>query len=358
MNGALEVALELAQRDFTLDLAFTSRARALGVCGPSGAGKSTLLEALLGWRRPRSGRIALDGRTWFDDSAGVDLAPADRRAGYVPQDLLLFEHLDVRANLLAGARDEERLESVVSLLELQPFLARRCATLSGGERQRVALGRALCAGPRILLLDEPLASLDATLKQRILGYLVRVRDASDARLLLVSHDPTEVSALCDEVCVLRGGRLAAQGAPREVFAGGRDVLSADASYDNVLRGRVASTAPGAARLELAAGVALEVPRGELEPGDEALVAVSADDVLVALEPPRGISARNVLPATVERLVERGDEVLVHCDLGSGALLCAELTPGSTRELALVPGRSVVLLVKTRACRLLARLSGH
>ncbi|HVS18458.1 MAG TPA: molybdenum ABC transporter ATP-binding protein [Planctomycetota bacterium] len=354
MNG-LEVAVELSQRAFALDVAFRSSARALGVCGPSGSGKTTLLEVLCGWRRPRAGRVALGASVWFDSAARVELAPAARRVGYVPQDLLLFEHLDVRANLLAGARDAARIDGVAELLDLRELLTRRTATLSGGERQRVALGRALCAEPELLLLDEPLASLDVALKRRILAYLVRVREALGTRLVLVSHDPTEVSALCDEVCVLRAGRLVAQGTPGEVFAGGRDVLADGAGYDNVLRGTVVEVGAGAARLDLGAGASLEVPRGELEPGDGALVAVAADDVLVALEAPRGLSARNALPATVARLVERGDEVLVHCDLGGGATLCAELTPSSTRELALAPGRPVVLLIKTRACRLLARL---
>ena len=319
-----------------------------------------MLEAICGWRRLPRMRVCVAGRLLADTSSGVHVPTSQRRVGYVPQDLLLFPHWDVRANLLAGARGpraEQALEPVVAVLELAALLARRVDVLSGGERQRVALGRALCAGPDLLLLDEPLASLDVALRRRILPYLVRVREELGTRLVLVSHDATEVAALCDEVCVLRRGRVVQRGRPAEVFSGEGGALSEGAELDNVVRGTVEALAPATATLRLAPQVSLQVPRGALSTGGAALFAIRADDVLVALERPRGISARNVLDARVVDLVARGDEVLVRCDLApDGPRLAAALTPGAVSELQLAPGRPVVLLVKTRACRLLADLA--
>ena len=183
-----------------------------------------------------------------------------------------------------------------------------------------------------------------------------MRERFGTRLLLVSHDATEITAVCDEVAVLRAGRLVAQGEPARIFAGADTAAGAELGYENVLRGEVQTLATGSAILRLAGDTLLEVPRGDLQPGDEALFAVRADDVLLALERPRGISARNLLAAQVHSIVERGEEVLVVSDLpGQATRLCAELTPASVRELDLRPGREVVLLIKTRACRPLARL---
>jgi molybdate transport system ATP-binding protein len=360
VSAALELALRTPLRAFTLDVELESDARALGLFGPSGAGKTTVLEAICGWRRLPRARVRVGGRTLVDSEAGVDVPTGRRRVGYVPQDLLLFPHWDVRTNLLAGgharaARDP--LDEVVEVLELGALLERRVDELSGGERQRVALGRALCAGPDLLLLDEPLASLDLALRRRILPYLVRVRDQLRTPLILVSHDATEVAALCDEVCVLRAGRVALQGRPAEVFSGPDGALAEGAELDNVVRGTVEARAGATATLRLAPGLALQVPAAGLAVGDEALFAIRADDVLVALGRPRGISARNVLDARVADLVRRADEVLVRARLQpDGPRLAAALTPGAVAELRLAAGGEVVLLVKTRACRLLGALA--
>jgi len=360
VSATLELALGADLPAFALDLELASDARALGLFGPSGAGKTTVLETVCGWRRLPRARVRVAGRVLVDTDSGVDVPTAHRRVGYVPQDLLLFPHWNVRANLLAGRHavgERAQLDAVVDVLELAPLLSRDVGTLSGGERQRVALGRGLIAGPDLLLLDEPLASLDVALRRRILPYLLAVRDQLRTPLVLVSHDATEVAALCDEVCVLRRGRVALRGRPAEVFGGPDGGLADEAELDNVVRGRVEALAAGTATLRLTDALALQVPRGALEPGAEALFAIRADDVLVALERPRGISARNVLAARVASLAPRGDEVLVHADLRpDGPRLAAALTPAAVDELALTPGREVVLLIKTRACRLLAALA--
>jgi molybdate transport system ATP-binding protein len=214
----LEIAgLRLRLEEFELAVDVRLAARVTGIFGPSGAGKTSLLESIAGLRRPQAGRIALGGDVLLDSRARVDLPARARRCGYVPQDLALFPHLDVRRNLLYGAPRDERarpaLAHVVEVLELAGLLARGIAGLSGGERQRVAIGRALLAAPRLLLLDEPVSSLDAERKSRILPYLARVRDEFSLPMLYVSHQAAEIEALCAEVLVLDGGGVVAQGPP-------------------------------------------------------------------------------------------------------------------------------------------------
>lgn len=210
--------LRIRQGEFRLELSATLGAHVTGIFGPSGAGKTTLLDMIAGLHRPAMGSIRL-GDLVLTDCAARSFVPAHRRRiGYVPQDLALFPHLSVRGNLLFGHRGVEpsdarfSLEAVTELLEIRPMIDRSIMALSGGEKQRVALARALLSAPVLLLLDEPLASLDARLKQRILPFLRRIRDAYPLPILHVSHDPAEIRALCDEVLVLDAGRVVRQGA--------------------------------------------------------------------------------------------------------------------------------------------------
>lgn len=227
-----QVRLPLA--DFTLALdSLALSGRVTAIFGPSGAGKTSLLELVTGLRRPTTGRVTLDGRVLADADARLHLPPPARRLGYVPQDGALFPHLDVRRNLLYGAARAQSgppdqsapprpsadltLGHVAEVLEIAPLLDRAVDTLSGGEKQRVALGRALLSAPRLLLLDEPLAGLDLSLKDRLLPHLRRVRDEFCIPMLYVTHSPDEVVALCDEVLMLERGRVAGQGAPGLFF---------------------------------------------------------------------------------------------------------------------------------------------
>jgi molybdate transport system ATP-binding protein len=205
------ISLPLA--DFTLEIDVRLPCQVTGVFGPSGAGKTSLLDLIAGLRQPASARIALNDRVLTDTAAGVVLPPRLREIGYVPQDLALFPHLSVRNNLLYGQRKDRAagplfsFAHVTEVLQIQPLLARGTGDLSGGERQRVALARALLTSPRLLLLDEPLASLDAELKAKIIPYLCRVRDEFHLPILYVTHDEQEVLALCDEVLEIRTGRV-------------------------------------------------------------------------------------------------------------------------------------------------------
>jgi molybdate transport system ATP-binding protein len=217
---ALDVELE--QGAFSLSARIELNSRAAALFGPSGAGKTTILDSIAGLRTPRRGSIAVDGRILFSSSARINLAPHQRRVGYVPQDVALFPHMNVHRNLLYGRHPTPRfalrgtgpgpaseLDRVLRMLEIASLTDRKVTALSGGERQRVALGRALMSMPSLLLLDEPLAAVDVPLRRRILPYLQRVRDELKIPIVYVSHDREEVDALADTVVRLEAGRVLA-----------------------------------------------------------------------------------------------------------------------------------------------------
>lgn len=219
MTAALSVDITRRQGDFTLAVRFSTQRRVVALFGPSGAGKSTVVHAVAGLVRPDAGSIRVGGQVLFDAAAGIDVPPHRRRVGYVFQDARLFPHLSVRSNLFYGYRltpSAERTadpDAVIAMLGIAGLLARRPDTLSGGERQRVAIGRALLSSPRILLMDEPLASLDAARKAEILPWLERLRDTSDVPILYVSHSREEVARLCEEVVKIEDGRVVGTEAP-------------------------------------------------------------------------------------------------------------------------------------------------
>ncbi len=358
----VSISVPLDPFELTVDLDFGARSTA--IFGPSGAGKSTLLQAIAGLDRRARGRIQVGADIWLDTNRGIYLLPEQRNIGYVPQDGLLFPHRDVRANLLAGARRARRnlsqpaatFDQVCDLLELNDLLRCRVDTLSGGERQRVALGRAICSGPLLLLLDEPLAALDLQLRRRVLPLLGRIRDQLRLPILLVSHDPVEVQALCDEVIALHRGRVLASGPTRQVLTDPRVFpLARDQGFENVLPATLVESNAGQARLQLGDG-----PDGPVlwttcargRPGDSLWVGIAARDVILATERPRNISARNVLPATVLERQAVGDLRLITVKLrGSAPPLAVEVTPSTVEELDLMPGKAVFVIVKAAGCRL-------
>lgn len=216
--------IRLPLADFVLEIDATFDRPIAGIFGPSGAGKTSLLDLIAGLRRPVAGTVQLEDRILFDAAASVHLPPRLRRIGYVPQDLALFPHLNVRANLVYGHKqaitDNElfTLEHVVEVMEIGLLLDRNVTTLSGGEQQRVAFARAILSAPRLLLLDEPMSSLDSRLKTRLIPFLQRIRDEFSIPLIYVTHDARELTALCDEVLVLENGRLVERGLPADVLA--------------------------------------------------------------------------------------------------------------------------------------------
>ena len=214
-----QLSFTLQQGSFVVDIDVRLNGRALALFGPSGSGKTSVLEAVAGLRRPKHGRIAIGTHDLFDDARRVDVAPRHRRIGYVPQDTLLFPHLDVRRNVLYGRRPGPRpsLEALITLLELETLMDRAVGSLSGGERQRVAIARALYSGPEVLLLDEPLAAVDFPRRRRIVAALLRIRDELRLPIVYVTHVVDEAVEVADCAIVLDTGRATACGPPREVL---------------------------------------------------------------------------------------------------------------------------------------------
>ncbi len=220
----LELDLSARRGEFRLELKLDVSERICAIFGPSGSGKTSLLDLIAGLRRPDRGRIILDGEPLFDSAAGIDLRPEQRRLGYLFQDGALFPHLSVRGNLRYALRrrggEGPSEDEVVEVLGLGALLDRRPDALSGGEKQRVALGRALLSAPRLLMLDEPLASLDGDLKRRILPFLGRTVQSFGVPMLYVSHSSDELRSLADRVILLEKGRISGEGDPAELFLDG------------------------------------------------------------------------------------------------------------------------------------------
>lgn len=347
MSG-LEAEVELARDGFRLDAAFTAAARrTTSLVGPSGAGKTTLLRCLAGLEPRARGRIVVDGEVWLDGARSV---PAHRRRiGYVFQEASLFAHLDVRGNLRFGEqrvpRGQRRVgfDDVVGWLELEPLLARRVDGLSGGERQRVALGRALLASPRLVLVDEPLSALDAAARERVLPWLEALPERIDAPVVHVSHSLREVARLAHAVVHLVGGRVVAAGPSGAMLP---RVGAADDDLGVALTGRVLAhdAADGLSALAVA-GQTLWVRRVAAPAGESVRLFVSARDVALARAPDQGSSILNELPGTVEEVHTTETGAVVTLRLADGAALYARITLRSLRLMELAPGQSLFARVK-------------
>jgi molybdate transport system ATP-binding protein len=356
-GAVIEVRIELPLARFPLRVDLKLGGAVTALMGPSGSGKTSLLESMAGLRRRARGRIALEGERWLDSDTGLDLPPNGRRVGYVPQDSGLFPHLSVLGNVRFGVRDEAAAESAIDTLEIRELLGRYPASLSGGERQRVALARALATRPRLLLLDEPLASLDLALRQRILPYLVRIRDRWQVPCLYVTHNVGEALAVAERLVLLQEGTVHAEGPPQELLAVAAASREAEDGLENLLDGRVTGHDPeaGVTRVALARGPTVSVSLApDRVPGHGVTLSVRAEDVLVAVEPVRGLSARNVFPARITAVERTGPDVTLRCSLDereAGPTWFARVTPAAVAALGLAPGVRVWLAVKSHSIRI-------
>ena len=349
----LDVAAEKRLGDFQLTAKFLlPAAGVLALFGRSGAGKTTLVNMLAGLVRPDSGRISLAGHLLFDSTAHVDLPPEHRRIGCVFQEGRLFPHLDVRGNLLYGRRRAPAGESgfdfdaIVALLGIGHLLHRRPANLSGGEKQRVAIGRALLSKPRLLLLDEPLAALDAERKAEILPFIERLRDELRLPIVYVSHDAGEIFRLADRVLVLDRGQVVASGEVAEVFgqpAMQRLVGEQDAGAVVSARLDFQDEVYGLSRLSFAGGQ-LVIPRVAAELGATLRLRIRARDVSLSLTAPTQVSILNVIPARVLR-IHAAEDAHVEVELDAGTMLWARITARSAHDLGLTEGMSVFAMIK-------------
>ncbi|TXH37935.1 MAG: molybdenum ABC transporter ATP-binding protein [Rhodospirillaceae bacterium] len=368
----IDATQRLGKTELKIDLKVETKG-ILALFGPSGAGKTSILNWLAGLNRPDDGVIRVDGQTMFDRRAGIDIPPEQRRLGYVFQEPRLFPHLGVRGNLLYGRRlthqrygkDESDIgfDQIVELLGIGALLDRRIVALSGGEKQRVAIGRALLANPRLMLMDEPLAAVDVQRKSEILPFIERLHAELSIPIVYVSHDPDEILRLADRVALIVEGKLAAYGDVESVL-GRLDLpnLTNNAEAGAVINATVLAQDDGSglSRLGFSSGTGhgttgrettgqgtIRVGRLPHAIGEHLNLRILASDVALARQPINGISILNQLPGRVSQIVASDDSFVdVQVDIGSP--IWARITRKSLQDLNLSVGDNVIALIKSAA----------
>ncbi|MGB3810774.1 MAG: molybdenum ABC transporter ATP-binding protein [Parvibaculum sp.] len=357
--STLHVAIARRVDAFALDVAFEAGNGVTGIIGPSGSGKSMTLQTIAGLATPDRGRIALDGEAFTDTARGIALAPEQRRIGYVFQDPCLFPHMSVAQNLDYGSKRRSDAgtvsrDEVIDLLGLEPLLDRHPHRLSGGEAQRVAIGRALLSAPRLILMDEPLSSLDIRRRREIMPFIEALHRRLDLPILYVSHNIDEIVRLADRVVVLHDGKVAASGDVAEVL-NRRDVQrlilgEQDDDASTIIEARITRHDAAYGLSELGFGdTLLTLTRIDLPSGSAVRLRIHARDVAIATERPQGISIQNIIEASVAELRPAGPaQTDVVLSIGKTQALTARITNRAVEQLGLVPGRKVWALVKSVA----------
>jgi molybdate transport system ATP-binding protein len=347
-----------AERDFLLEAECVCAPGITILFGASGAGKTTLLDCIAGLTTPDLGRIKVRDRVFFDSQQGINLPVQRRGVGYVFQDLALFPHLNAEENIgygLAGEERKQRTNEILESFRVTHLRERKPREISGGERQRVALARALVTDPCVLLLDEPLAALDAPTKAKMIDDLRAWNRAHEIPIIYVTHSREEVFALGERVLVLENGRLVAQGTPHEVMTAPRQESVAQlAGFENIFDAAVAAVheSRGTMTCRIAASkVELETPLVRVASDAALRIGIRAGDILLATVPPLGLSARNVLPGRVLSLEQR--DMLVVAQVDCGVEMTVHLTLAARDVLQLQPGREVWLVIKTHSCHVMA-----
>jgi molybdate transport system ATP-binding protein len=356
-----EVDLNLGR--FSLEARLECDGGITGLFGHSGSGKSTLLGIIAGLIRPGSGRVVLDGEVLIDTRKGICKPAHRRRVGLVFQDSQLFPQYSVKGNLLYGferlrpAERRFRFDEIVDLMALGPLLNAHPRQISGGEKQRVALGRSLLASPRLLLLDEPLASLDEGLKEQILPFLDRIKRDLALPMIYVSHALPEILYLTDRLSFMAGGRITASGRLSELLASHPRERMSGLDDDNILAVKVqAHDVVEGYTLGAVEGSEVFLPlRSSLIVGETAYVSVARGEVALARAKVEGLSIQNQIPGTIVRVDYRSGAVVVELDVGTP--LRAEITPRAWRCLQLREGDQAYCLIKTRAIEYLAERKG-
>ena len=358
MNTVLSLNLRKNFPGFELSVNADLPSGIAAVFGPSGSGKTTLLNCIAGLDRPDDGEIQLRGQVLYSRAGRINLAPERRRVGYMFQESLLFPHLNVEENIHYGYNltpESRRMVDpgqLVELLELRPLMQRRTVGLSTGEQQRVALARALASSPNLLLLDEPLAALHVNIRGRILRYLKAIRRELSIPMVYVSHSISEIMALADSALVLDKGRQVAMDEPRSLLGQSAAApLIARESVENIFDVNVTEHLPESGITLAALGeTVLALPQIDAPVDQPVSVSIKASDVILASEPPRRISARNILEARVERVDAAGRSILVHAVLEQPWV--AEITPDALANLDLQEGEKVYLVIKSSSISLL------
>ncbi|MGA9303933.1 MAG: ATP-binding cassette domain-containing protein [Candidatus Sulfotelmatobacter sp.] len=371
LSARIGKSFSAAERPFSLDVDFSAAPGFNILFGPSGSGKTTLLDCVAGLAVPDAGRIVVGERVLFDAGSRVSIPVAKRGVGYVLQDLALFPHLTVGQNTEYGlahlARSERRKRAAAMLQEfhIEHLRQQRPGEISGGERQRVALARSLVTDPCVLLLDEPLAALDAPTKSKIIDDLRRWNQAHSIPILYVTHAREEVLALGERVLVMEQGRIIAQGAPHEVLGAPlQETVAQLAGFENIFDATVESVHEDrgtmlcrvkTTRLPPSYGdrsVLLETPLIWAEADSGLRVGIRAGDILLAVAEPVGLSARNILAGRLVS-VERRD-MMISARVDCGVEMEVHLTLAARDALDLAEGREVWLVIKTHSCHLMRR----
>jgi len=328
--------------------------------GHSGSGKTTLLNCVAGLTKPNSGSVRINSDMWFDSNQGINLPPQRRQVGYQMQDLALFPHLTAQQNIsygLAGISEKQRVDRITQAklaFKIGHFWDRRPREMSGGEQQRVALARALVTLPKVLLLDEPLSSLDPAIKNSIMDDLRAWITVYRIPVLYVTHSREEVFALAERVISLEQGQVTGIGTPREVFSGHRHESIANwLGVENVFEGQISERQSEGTVLVKTGKIQVEVS-GIGTPSDgQVRFGVSSKDILLATTKPGNISARNILQGRITEIQLRDIEpsVVVDCN---GTRFISQVTPQSIASLELKPGREVWVVFKTHSAFLITR----
>jgi molybdate transport system ATP-binding protein len=354
----IRVEVEKTLDSFRIDAAFEAASDGVtALFGRSGAGKSSIINMLAGLATPDKGLIEIDGETLFDSARGIDVPPHRRRFGYVFQNSRLFPHFSVRGNLLYGYRRTPAAEravgvdEVVDVLGVAHLLDRRTGGLSGGERQRVALGRAILSNPRALLMDEPLASLDAARKFEVLPFIEQLRDRFGVPIVYVSHAMDEIIRLADTLVIVDDGSIAAVG-PVEDITSRLDLRPLTGRYEagSAFSARIVAHDDAYALTTLAfEGGELRVPRVDGTVGDEVRLRVRARDVSLSLSRPKNISEINILKGNIAEIGATAENSLsAHVDIrvDVGVPLWVRVTRWSLENLSLAPGTEVFATIKS------------
>lgn len=364
LRAKFEKHLRSDDSDFFVDVDFEVPPGFTILFGASGAGKTTLLDCLAGLTTPDAGRISIGDRVIFDSSLNVGVPTAQRRAGYVFQNLALFPHMTVEQNVSYGlahlSRSElsHRVTSALDAFRISHLAKRKARSISGGESQRVALARTLVTHPQFLLLDEPLAALDSPTKAQIMDDLREWNRAQNIPILYVTHSREEVFALGERVIVIDAGRILAQGTPHEVLSAPYlETVAQLAGFENIFTAVVEAIRPERGTMTCripgeAGGVVLETPMVRGGAGSSFRIGIRAGDILLATSPPTGLSARNVIPGRIHSLEQR--DVIVSAHVKCRVLMEVHLTLAARDSLDLVPGKEVWLVIKTHSCHLMQR----
>jgi molybdate transport system ATP-binding protein len=364
LHAKFQKRLQSRSNEFLLDVAVDVTPGFTILFGASGAGKTTLLDCLAGLTTPDLGRISLADRVLFDSPCGVNVTTTQRRVGYVFQSLALFPHMSVERNVaygLARLPPAERSRRATSLLEAFriPHLAgRKARDISGGESQRVALARTLVTDPEFLLLDEPLAALDAPNKAKIVDDLRDWNRTHNIPILYVTHSREEAFALGERLIVLDCGRVIAHGTPHEVLSAPLvETVAQLAGFENIFDSVVEAVRPERGTMTCriagdAGGVILETPLVRGGVGSALRIGIRAGDILLATSAPTGLSARNVIPGRIESLQQH--DVIVSARVKCRIEMEVHLTLAARDSLELTPGKEVWLVIKTHSCHLMQR----